>query len=163
MGRIAVTENPLDVALSDKGYFQVLNKDGSIELTRDGRFKIDKDGNLLTQTNQMVLSAGGNPIVLPFVPENIDKITIGLDGKIGVFDSEERGLVPAGVIGVVSEDGSLVNTNCIHQGYVENSNVSLEREYIEIANHRRFLTANSTMFKLQNAKLSNAIQTLGRV
>lgn len=163
VGRIAITENPLDVALSDKGYFQVLNKDGSIELTRDGRFKIDKDGNLLTQNNQMVLSAGGNPIVLPFVPENIDKITIGLDGKIGVFDSEERGLVPAGVIGVVSEDGSLINTNCIHQGYVENSNVSLEREYIEIANHRRFLTANSTMFKLQNAKLSNAIQTLGRV
>lgn len=163
VGRIAITENPLDVALSDKGYFQVLNKDGSIELTRDGRFKIDKDGNLLTQNNQMVLSAGGNPIVLPFVPENVDKITIGLDGKIGVFDSEERGLVPAGVIGVVSEDGSLINTNCIHQGYVENSNVSLEREYIEIANHRRFLTANSTMFKLQNAKLSNAIQTLGRV
>ena len=162
VGRIAVTENPLDLALSDKGYFQVLNDDGSIELTRDGRFKLDKDGNLLTQKNQQVLSAGGAPIVLPFVPDNIDKITIGLDGKIGVFDSESRGLVPAGIIGVVSEDGSIVASNCIRQGYVENSNVSLEREYIEIANHRRFMAANSRMFRIQNAKLANAIQTLGR-
>ena len=163
VGRIAITENPLDIALSDKGYFQVLNKDGSIELTRDGRFKLNKDGNLLTQTDQAVLSSGGNPIKLPFVPESLDKITIGLDGKIGIFDSEKRGLVPGGVIGLVSEDGSLISSNCMRQGYVENSNVSIEREYIEVANHRRFLTANSTMFKIQNSKLSNAIQTLGRV
>ena len=163
VGRIAITENPLDLALSEKGYFQVLNSNGSIELTRDGRFKIDKDGNLLTQNDQQVLSTGGNPIVLPFLPESLDKISIGLDGKIGVFDESERGFVNAGAIGVVSEDGSLLNANFIHQGYVENSNVSLEREYIEIANHRRFLTANSTMFRIQNSKLSNVIQTLGEV
>mgnify|MGYP004534515681 FL=1 len=163
VGRIVITENPLDVALSEKGYFQVLNKDGSIELTRDGRFKLDKDGNLLTQNDQQVLSNGGNPIKFPCLPDELDKITIGLDGKIGVFDSKERGLVPVGTIGVVSEDGALVTSDCVHQGYIENSNVSIEREYIEIANHRRFLTANSTMFRIQNAKLSNTIQKLGSV
>ena len=56
VGRLAMTQKPLDIALSDSGYFQVLNKDGSMELTRDGRFKINKEGELLTQTNQKVLS-----------------------------------------------------------------------------------------------------------
>lgn len=163
VGRLAMTQKPLDIALSDKGYFQVLNNDGSIELTRDGRFQIDKNGNLLTQANQKVLSAGGAPIVLPYIPESLDKIKIGLDGKIGVFDEEKRGLVPAGTIGIVSTDGSLINSNCVRQGYVESSNVALEKEYIEMANYRRSFEANRQMFRLQNSKLSSAISRLGQV
>ena len=163
VGRLAMTERPLDIALSERGYFQVLNQDGSIELTRDGRFKLNKEGELLTQTDQKVLSTGGNPIVLPFIPETLDKITIGLDGKIGIFDNETRGLIPAGTIGVFSDDGSLVTSNCVRQGYIENSNVSLEKEYIEMSNYKRNFELNARMFRLQNSKLSNAIQTLGRV
>ncbi len=163
VGRLAMTERPLDIALSEKGYFQVLNSDGSIELTRDGRFKLDKDGYLLTQADQKVLSSGGNPIKFSTIPESLDKINIGLDGKIGVFDNESRGLIPQGTIGVVSEDGSLVTSNCVRQGFVENSNVSLEKEYIEISNYKRNFELNARMFRLQNQKLSNAIQTLGRV
>jgi len=163
VGRLVLTENPLDVALSDKGYFQVLNQDGSIELTRDGRFKITKNGDLLTQTNQKVLSLAGAPIVLPFVPDDIGKISIGTDGKIAVFDNQKRGFITAGTIGIVSEDGSFVPSNCVRQGYVESSNVALHNEFIEMATYRRTFQANRQMFKLQNSKLSNAIQTLGRV
>jgi len=163
VGRLAMTERPLDVALSEKGYFQVLNSDGSIELTRDGRFQLNKDGELLTQTNQKVLSSGGSAIKLPVIPETLDKITIGLDGKIGVFDSKTRGLIPAGTIGVVSDDGTLVSSNCVRQGYIENSNVSLEKEYIEMSNYKRNFELNARMFRLQNSKMANAISTLGRV
>ena len=163
VGRLSRTGNALDVALSEKGYFQVLNKDGSIELTRDGRFMLNKDGELLTQAGQKVLSAGGEPIVFPAVPEDTSLINIGLDGKIGVFDSEKRGLVPAGRIGIVSSDGTLCGTNCVRQGYVESSNVALEKEYIEMSNYNRSFEANRQMFKLQNSKLSAAISRLGQV
>lgn len=163
VGRLAMTERPLDVALSEKGYFQVLNKDGSIELTRDGRFKLNKDGELLTQAEQKVLSTGGMPIVLPFVPDELNKITIGLDGKIGVFDNRERGLVNAGTIGVVNPDGAFVTSNCVRQGYIESSNVSLEKEYAEISNYTKTVEANANMFRLQNSKLAKTIQTLGQV
>ena len=95
--------------------------------------------------------------------EIFDKIKIGLDGKIGVFDEEKRGLVPAGTLGVVSSDGSALITNGVRQGYVESSNVQLEKEYLEIANYKRSFEANRQMFKLQNNNLSNVIQTLGRV
>ena len=163
VGRLVLTQRPLDIALSEKGYFQVLNKDGSIELTRDGRFKINKNGELLTQNEQKVLSTGGAPIVLPVLPESLDKITIGLDGKIGVFDAQTRGLVPAGRIGIVNEEGAYIGSNCIRQGYVESSNVSLEKEYMEIANYKRSFEANRQMFKMQNSKLSSAISRLSQV
>ena len=163
VGRLAMTQKPLDIALSDKGYFQVQNKDGSIELTRDGRFAINKDGELLTQQGQKVLSSGGSPIVLPFIPESLDKIKVGLDGKIGVFDEEKRGLVSAGTLGIVSTDGSLISSNCVRQGYVESSNVQLEKEYAEVANYKRSFEANRQMFKIQNNNLSSAISRLGQV
>lgn len=162
-GRLALSQKPLDIALSESGFFQVLNNDGSIELTRDGRFKLSKDGELLTQANQKVLSIAGAPIVLPFVPDSLDKIKIGLDGKIGVFDEEKRGLVPAGTLGVVSSEGALISSNCVRQGYVESSNVQLEKEYIEMVNYRRSFEANRQMFRLQNSKLSSAISRLGQV
>ena len=163
VGRLAMTARPLDVALSEKGYFQVKNKDGSIELTRDGRFKINKSGELLTQSDQSVLSTTGSPIVFKNPPESYEKVTIGLDGKIGYFDNEKRGLINVGTIGVVSEAGELVSSNCVRQGYLENSNVQLEREYTEMVNYKRSFELNAKMFRLQNSKLSNTIQTLGRV
>ena len=163
VGRLLMTENPLDIALSERGYFQVLNPDGTIELTRDGRFKINKNGELLTMDEQKVLSSTGSPLVLPFVPKELNHISIGLDGKIGIFDPQKRGLVNAGYIGVVSEDGSIVQGNCVRQGYIESSNVSLEREYTEMANYQKSFSANRQMFKIQNSNLSTAISTLGRI
>ena len=163
VGRIFMSERPLDVALSEKGHFQILNKDGNIELTRDGRFKLDKDGNLLTQEDAKVLSITGLPIKLPFVPSSLDKIKIGVDGKIGVFDENKRDYVEAGTLGVVNDEGAFVATNCVRQGYLESSNVQLEREYMEMVNYKRSFEANRQMFKLQNTKLSNAISRLSQV
>lgn len=163
VGRLSLTERPLDIALSEAGYFQVLNNDGSIELTRDGRFQMTKNGEIITQTGQKVLSSGGVPLILPVVPDSIDKIKIGTDGKIGVFDSETRGLIPAGRLGIVSDDGTLVGSNCIRQGYLESSNVQLEKEYMEMVNYKRSFEANRQMFRLQNSKLSTAISRLGQV
>lgn len=163
VGRIAMTQKPLDVALSEQGYFQVLNQDGTVELTRDGRFQINKDGELLTQNNQKVLSTGGSPIILPCVPKELNKIVIGLDGKIGVFDEQTRGLIPVGSLGIVNAEGGIVSSNCVKQGYLESSNVQLEREYLEVANYKRSFEANRQMFKLQNSKLSSAISRLGQV
>lgn len=163
VGRLVMTEKPLDLALSEKGYFQVLNKDGTLELTRDGRFQLNKEGELLTQTGQKVLSNSGMPIVFSDLPESLDKIKIGLDGRIGVFDEKKRGLVHQATIGVVSSEGNLLNTNCVRQGYTESSNIQLHQEYIEMANYKRTFQANVQMFKLQNNKLSSAISRLSQV
>ena len=40
VGRLSMTDNPLDLAMASKGYFQIQTPDG-IRMTRDGRFKVD--------------------------------------------------------------------------------------------------------------------------
>jgi flagellar hook protein FlgE len=42
-GDIATTNNPLDVAINGAGFFRMSNQ-GSIEYTRNGQFKLDKEG-----------------------------------------------------------------------------------------------------------------------
>ena len=64
VGRIMASGNPLDVSMATKGYFQVQAPEG-VRLTRDGRFKLDKNGNLLDLEDRPVLSDAGLPITLP--------------------------------------------------------------------------------------------------
>ena len=87
VGRITMTKNPLDLALAVKGYFQVETENG-VKLTRDGRFKIDKYGNLLTLENHKVLSDAGVPIKLHIVPDSLEKIKVEDEGKISVFNDK---------------------------------------------------------------------------
>ena len=79
IGRIGHSNNPLDLAIANKGYFQYQSPDG-IKITRDGRFKLDKDGNLLTLENAHVLANDGTPIKLPVVPEKLEDVKVYKNG-----------------------------------------------------------------------------------
>ena len=161
VGRIIVSQSPLDCALSEKGYFQLLHKDGPIELTRDGRFHLDKDGNLLSVKGHNVLSAGGQPIVFPVVPDELKDVKISKEGNISIFNAQTRKMVDAGKIAVVSSEGAIVTEPCVEQQCLEYSNVSLQQEFMELVPVKRNFDANRQLFMLQNSKLSRAIQELG--
>jgi len=49
-GNINTTGNSLDVAINGGGFFQLTQNDGSLAYTRDGSFKLDKDGYIITNT-----------------------------------------------------------------------------------------------------------------
>lgn len=49
-GNINTTGNSLDVAINGGGFFQLTQPDDSIAYTRDGSFKLDKDGYIITNT-----------------------------------------------------------------------------------------------------------------
>ena len=161
VGRIIVSQSPLDCALSEKGYFQLLHKDGTIALTRDGRFHLDKDGNLLSVKGHNVLSAGGQPIVFPVVPDELKDVKISKEGNISIFNAQTRKMVDAGKIAVVSSEGAIVTEPCVEQQCLEYSNVSLQQEFMELVPVKRNFDANRQLFMLQNSKLSRAIQELG--
>ena len=116
VGRIMVSNNPLDIAIANKGYFQVQTPNG-VKLTRDGRFKLDKNGNLLTLEDFPVLSDAGMPITLPVIPDNIDKVVVDAQGKVSVYDKKSNTLADAGVLGVVDANGVAVIDPNIKQGY----------------------------------------------
>ncbi len=54
-GNINVTGNSLDVAINGGGFFQLTKTDGTTAYTRDGQFKLDKNGNLVTNTGSNVM------------------------------------------------------------------------------------------------------------
>ncbi|MGM9993578.1 MAG: flagellar basal body rod C-terminal domain-containing protein [Candidatus Avigastranaerophilus sp.] len=160
VGRLGLTQNPLDFALADKGYFQILTKDG-VKLTRDGRFKLLGGGELVNLEGDKVLSNMGVPIVLPFVPEKIDDVSVDLNGTIRVLDNKSRKFVTAGVMSVVTPDGAAVLNPNVRQGYQEYSNVNLQSEFMQAMQYPKTFEANRQLYMIQNSNLQRAISSLG--
>lgn len=159
VGRIAQSANPLDIALANKGYFQIKTSDG-IKLTRDGRFQIGKDGTLLTLENAQVLSSAGVPIKFPFIPQDLKQIKVDMTGKITMFNPETHKLTKIGQIGVVDSNGITVMDPNVKQGYNEYSNVALQQEFMSIMPYIKNFDANRQMFMLQNSVLGKTISQL---
>ncbi len=160
VGRITMSDNPLDIALANKGYFQTQGENG-VKLTRDGRFKLDKSGNLLTLQDEQVLSAAGTPIQLPLVPEKIEDVKIDAKGVVSVLNRQTHKFEQAGRLGVVDANGLVVTDPQVKQGYNEYSNVSLQDEFISMMPVIRNFEANRQIFMIQNQNLQKVISQLG--
>ncbi len=160
IGRIMMTQNPLDLAIANKGYFQI-ETDAGVKLTRDGRFKIDKEGNLLTLEDYRVLSDAGMPIKLHIVPDDLEKINVDDSGMVSVFNEKTRKLEAVARVGVVDARGTMVEEPHVKQGYNEYSNVALQNEFIEMMPIIRNFEANRQVFLIQNQNLQKVINQLG--
>src|SRR5579862_6385376 len=53
-GSFQETDNPLDLAIQGKGFFQIRKPDGTTAYSRGGSFQLDRDGNVVT--------AAGDPL-----------------------------------------------------------------------------------------------------
>ncbi len=56
-GNITVTNNPLDMAISGEGFFQ-MSQNGIITYTRNGQFNLDKDGYIINAATQRLTGYG---------------------------------------------------------------------------------------------------------
>lgn len=160
IGRISMSDNPLDFAIATKGYFHTRSDEG-VKLTRDGRFKIDKEGNLLTLEDHQVLSNAGVPIKLHVVPDDIKKIKVDDNGHLSVFNDATKKSEYVATIGVVDANGLVVIDPKVKQGYNEFSNVSLQNEFIGVMPVIRNFEANRQVFMIQNQNLQKVINQLG--
>ncbi|TSE34791.1 flagellar basal-body rod protein FlgG [Tepidimonas charontis] len=77
-GNLQQTDNNLDIAINGNGFFRVQLPDGSIAYTRDGSFKLNAQGQVVT--NQGYLLVDGIT-----VPENARSLTIGKDGVVSAL------------------------------------------------------------------------------
>lgn len=71
------TGNQLDVAIAGDGFFQVNMPDGTMAYTRDGAFKLDGEGRLVTSDGYLI-----EPQIT--VPEGSKSIFISADGIVSV-------------------------------------------------------------------------------
>ena len=77
-GNMRQTGNDLDLAIDGAGFFQVTRPDGTIMYTRNGSFKRDNVGNLVTGDGDQL-----NPVIT--IPSGALKIDVGQDGTVSVL------------------------------------------------------------------------------
>jgi flagellar hook protein FlgE len=79
-GNIVTTENPLDLAINGDGFFQVTDGNNPITYTRNGQFKLDRNGYVVTNAGDRLLGypADGTGTILPGVALPIQLPTAGI-------------------------------------------------------------------------------------
>src|SRR6202049_3069412 len=74
-GNFQQTDNPLDLVIQGKGFFQVRRPTGELAYTRDGGFQMDRDGNLVTANGNLL-----QPQIT--IPSQAQSVTIAGDGTV---------------------------------------------------------------------------------
>ena len=161
VGRLAMTDNPLDLAMASKGYFQIQTPDG-VRMTRDGRFKIDVDGNFLDLQGNKVLSNTGVPIIFNKLPEGAKDVVVNTRGAISVLNRKTKKLEHVANLGIVDSNGVGIINPQVQQGYSEYSNVALQNEFMSLMPIKRTFEANRQMFLIENSNLQKTISQLGQ-
>ena len=59
-GSITSTENPMDVAINGPGFFQVTDGSGATSYTRNGQFKVNRDGFIVDSFGKQLLGYAAN-------------------------------------------------------------------------------------------------------
>lgn len=167
-GALKQTNNPTDVAIDGKGFFEVSDGERTL-LTRNGKLKLNEQGYLSLNTGQLLLGQSG-PITL-----NSADFEITPDGKIiqeGValdqlklVDFERpselgyfgNGLYEnvRGLVGYEAKDSQ------VRQSYLEVSNVNVMDETVRLIELTRHYQMSHNVLKAYDSSIGAAISTLG--
>jgi flagellar basal-body rod protein FlgG len=180
-GNFSATENPLDLVIQGRGFFQVRRPSGELAYTRAGTFHLDRDGNLVTLDGDAV-----EPQVT--IPADAQSISVAADGTVsysqpGQSAAQVAGQIqlanfqnPAGLNSIgrnlylptdASGDpttglpGGQEGLGSLLQGYVEQSNVSVVEEFISLIVSQRAYEANSKVVKAAD-EMYQQVNSLGR-
>lgn len=169
-GAIRATGEPLDVAIEGNGFFTVQGPDGPL-YTRDGAFRMDASGQLITDQGDPVLNSGGAPVVFD---AQGGRPQIGADGSISINGAEVGRL---GVVSFANEDGlekvgdnlwapkSTVTTQFegrVVQGALEGSNVNPVLELTRVIEISRAYESAARIVKTGDDLRQRTIERLGR-
>ncbi len=161
-GNLVQTDNPLDMAISGRGFFEILQPDGQIGYTRDGTFQIDAQGQIVNSSGYSV-----QPNIT--LPENAQSVTVGTDGTVSVSIAGDAAATVVGNLtlvdfinptGLHAKGGNLYvetassgapqpNTpglnglGTIVQGSIETANVNVVEELVNMIETQRAYEVNS--------------------
>ena len=178
-GNIVQTDNSLDVAIQGRGFLQILMPDGNVSYTRDGSFKLDDQGQLVTASGYAL-----QPSVT--IPANAQSVTIGSDGTVSVAVAgsatptqvgnlqlvdfiNPAGLQPMGqnLFQETAASGSpqagtpgLNGLGTVSQGFLESSNVNVVEELVNMIETQRAYEMNSKAISTTDSMLQFASQAL---
>lgn len=82
-GAISKTDNPLDFAIDGNAYF-VIETDKGLELTKNGKFKIDQEGFIVTDDGHKLVGQNGYVNLGQDWQKNIQDFVIDTNGEIRI-------------------------------------------------------------------------------
>ena len=172
-GNLQQSSNPLDVAISGHGFFQLQMPDGTTGFTRDGSFQVSATGQLVTNNGYTV-----QPGIT--IPANASSVTIGNDGTVSVMLPtqttpqpvgrlqtanfiNQAGLDPLGQ-NIYAETAASGTPNAgtpgqnglgiVQQGFVETSNVNVVEELVGMIQTQRAYELNSKAISTSDQMLA---------
>lgn len=161
-GPLEKTDDPLSLAVEGQGFFTIVGPNGEDRYTRDGAFRLDSQGRLVTSQGYMVKIDGAGVI-----PSSAEELTVDKDGVIygkvgGTFHQygkivltmfpNQAGLEAVGsnLYRETTQSGTGLNTDpgqngagFVLSGYLENSNVEVVTEMVNLIVAQRAFELNS--------------------
>lgn len=176
-GSFKSTDKQTDFAIDGRGFFVARNANGQQVYTRDGNFKVNQQGYLITNDGCEVMgnnntTGATEPIYVGNMNfsldsnNNIDLAGVGATHKLVTvdFDNEDyKNLEPLG-------DNYVTTANPIYnarvnvvQNALEASNVDSTDEMIKLMQVKRQFETNQKFVKMQDETVQKAATELGRV
>jgi flagellar basal-body rod protein FlgG len=178
-GNLITTNNPFDLAVQGRGFFEILQPDGTVAYTRDGTFQLDADGQLVTSSGYALQPSAT-------IPSNAQAVTVGVDGVVSVVlpgqaDPIQVGTLqltdfvnPAGLqprgenlyIETVSSGPPQPGTPGLNglgslvQGALETSNVNVVEELVSMIETQRAYEMNSRAIQTSDEMLRHVTNNL---
>lgn len=165
-GVLRETGHEADLAISGRGFFKILMPDGNVSYTRNGNFKLNADGELVTGEGYKLY-----PEVA--LPEGCQEMTVDKNGKLTVRESDgsiselvditiysfinPAGLKPIGrnLYAATEEAGPEEEGTPGQEGFgeivqksLESSNVDLTVEMTELLESQRAYQINARALKM---------------
>lgn len=179
-GPMQRTGNPLDVALDDDHSFFVVRYtdpatgDAGFRLTRDGRFTLNSDGELVTQAGFTVLDPSGNPIVIPpgsgaqfEATGELVADSGAVLGRVQVAAVADTGRLFKQGQGLFNYKGSdprrIVEDPVVLPGHIEGSGVDPIQTLMNLTGAGKAASANADMIRFFDRMMEQAVTKLGRV
>ncbi len=179
-GELENTGRALDVAIQGDGFFKVRLPTGDERYTRDGSFRVNADGALVTSSGYVV-----EPGIT--IPGAARSVGIGTDGTVTVFAGSSETASTVGRIALVrfpnpsglsSEGGNLLartpasgapisgtagedGFGSIQAGFLERSNVQMVQELVNLITAQRAYEINARAIKAGDEMLSTANRLAG--
>ncbi len=176
-GSLQQSDNTLDMAVVGDGFFQIQRADGTTAYTRDGSFKLDNTGQIVTNNGETLLPG-------LTIPAAARQVTIGQDGTVSVTVAgtaapqtvgqiqlanfiNPNGLTPLGqnlYIETASSGAPQVGVpgttalGTIKQGFVETSNVNVVEELVQMIQTQRAYELNSKAVQTSDQMLQRLSQ-----
>lgn len=164
-GPMKYTGATANFAIEGDGWFQLRSPQGTL-LTRDGAFRVDNDGRLVSQQGWPVLLDADAGIPSGALTLKADNELWAGDVRVGKFqlaDVQAASLETLGPGLYRSQSEALIApaTASVRQGYIEGSNVNSLTEMVTLIDSVRQAEAAQRMMRAYDEATETALTTLG--